>query len=301
MDGILNINKATGMTSHDVVAKVRKLLQQKRVGHAGTLDPAASGVLPICVGQATRVAEYLSESGKAYTATITFGIVTDTYDAEGEVLHSTDASSLTRSHIETILPRFTGPQMQLPPRYSAIKLQGQPAYKRVRAGEEITLEARPIEISHLQLLEWQPGIQPRIIVTVECSKGTYIRSLAYDLGEQLGYGAHLSALVRTRSGPFSLREAVTLEMVSEAISQQTIQDVLLPTDRVLQDYPALYLDETTTAHVLHGNAFQIEAANAHLAPSPTLARVYDDKGHFFAIAVWNEQQERWQPKKVFTP
>src|SRR5947209_2606309 len=198
MDGIFNINKPTGMTSHDVVAKVRKLLHQKRVGHAGTLDPAASGVLPICVGQATRVAEYLSESGKAYTATITFGIVTDTYDAEGEVVRTTDASSLTRSQIEAILPHFTGPQMQLPPRYSAIKLQGQPAYKRVRAGEEITLEVRPIEISHLQVLDWQPAREPRITLAVECSKGTYIRSLAYDLGEQLGYGAHLSALVRDR-------------------------------------------------------------------------------------------------------
>src|SRR5579862_2927054 len=130
MDGILNINKATGMTSHDVVARVRKLLHQKRVGHAGTLDPSASGVLPICVGQGTRVAEYLSESGKAYQASITFGSVTDTYDAEGTVIRTTDTSSLTLEQITEALPRFLGPQMQMPPRYSAIKIQGQPAYKR---------------------------------------------------------------------------------------------------------------------------------------------------------------------------
>ncbi|MBV9230629.1 MAG: tRNA pseudouridine(55) synthase TruB, partial [Chloroflexi bacterium] len=178
MDGIFNINKAVGMTSHDVVAKVRKLLKQKRVGHAGTLDPAASGVLPICVGQGTRVAEYLSESGKAYQAEITFGIVTDTYDAEGAIIRTADTTDLSLTQIEEILPDFLGPQMQLPPRYSAIKLQGQPAYKRARAGEEITLEARPIEIYQLQLLAWHA---PRLTLAIECSKGTYIRSLARDL------------------------------------------------------------------------------------------------------------------------
>src|SRR5689334_23518844 len=154
MDGILNINKAIGMTSHDVVARVRKTLHQRRVGHAGTLDPAASGVLPICVGQGTRVAEYLSESGKAYQAEITFGIVTDTYDAEGSITRTADPGYLTRASIEEALSHFLGPQMQLPPRYSAIKIQGQPAYKRVRSGEEITLEARSIEIHQLQILAW---------------------------------------------------------------------------------------------------------------------------------------------------
>src|SRR5205085_12529043 len=146
MDGIFNINKATGMTSHDVVATIRKLLKQKRVGHAGTLDPAATGVLPICVGQATRVAEYLSESGKAYQAEIVFGIVTDTYDSEGGILRTASVENLSLTQIEEALQHFTGPQMQLPPRYSAIKLQGQPAYKRVRAGEAVSLEPRPIVI-----------------------------------------------------------------------------------------------------------------------------------------------------------
>jgi tRNA pseudouridine55 synthase len=297
MDGILNINKATGMTSHDVVAKVRKLLKQKRVGHAGTLDPAASGVLPICVGQGTRVAEYLSESGKAYEATITFGVVTDTYDAEGSILRTQDASALVLAHIQEVLPRFLGTQMQLPPRYSAIKLQGQPAYKRVRAGEEITLEVRPIEISQLTIIDWYPGQTPLLRLAVECSKGTYIRSLAYDLGEQLGYGAHLSALVRTRSGPFSLSESVTLEGVAEVLAQGGIEHLLFPPDRVLAHYPALYLDETTTQHVLHGNTF-----HHALSPNgilPQLARVYAVTGEFLAIATWDEQHQLWQPKKVF--
>jgi len=291
MDGILNINKATGVTSHDVVAKIRKLLKQKRVGHAGTLDPAASGVLPICVGQGTRVAEYLSESGKAYQAEILFGIVTDTYDAEGTILRTHDTTTLTLSQIEEILPQFLGQQMQMPPLYSAIKLQGQPAYKRTRAGEEITLAARPITLYQLSILDWQA---PRLTLAIDCSKGTYIRSLAYDLGERLGYGAHLSALVRTRSGPFALSESVTLEQIAEAVEQDGVSQLLTSADAVLQHYPALHLDTSTTERVLHGNSFSYDG------PPAELARVYDTHGQFLAIATWNEEQHMWQPKKVFS-
>jgi tRNA pseudouridine55 synthase len=291
MDGIFNINKPTGMTSHDVVARLRKLLKQRRVGHAGTLDPAADGVLPICVGQGTRVAEYLSESGKAYRAKVTFGVVTDTYDADGTTLRSANPASLTLPEIETALQQFLGPQMQLPPRYSAIKLQGQPAYKRVRSGEEVTLEPRPITIYQLHVLDWQ---MPHLTLAVECSKGTYIRSLAFDLGERLGYGAHLSALTRTRSGPFSLAESVTLEQLAEAIAQGKGEQHLFPADKVLDSYPALQLDEATAQRVLHGNAFHYD-----LHPSSELVRVYDHAGQFLAIAVWDAEQHVWQPKKVF--
>src|SRR5437588_5380199 len=163
MDGILNINKATGMTSHDVVAKIRKILKKKRVGHAGTLDPTASGVLPICIGQGTRVAEYLSESGKAYQAEIVFGVETDTYDSEGVVVRTTSVADLTRAQIEQALQRFTGQQMQLPPRYSAIKLQGKPAYKLARAGEDISLEPRPITIYRLEVIDW---LLPRLTLAI---------------------------------------------------------------------------------------------------------------------------------------
>lgn len=299
MDGILSINKATGMTSHDVVARVRKLLHQRRVGHAGTLDPAASGVLPICVGHGTRVAEYLSESGKAYQAEITFGVVTDTYDAEGSIVRTADTSHLTQSQIEAALPHFLGPQMQVPPRYSAIKIQGQTAYKRARSGEEITLEARPIEIYQLQLLSWQP---PELTLAIECSKGTYIRSLAYDLGEYIGCGAYLSALLRTRSGPFTLANSITLEQLAEACEQGTVNRFLFAADSALQDYPALELDKETILRVMHGNAFRYLPSGAHTLPQPipSLARIYDTEGHFLAIASWDNQHQQWQPKKVFT-
>ena len=292
MDGILNINKATGMTSHDVVAKVRKLLKQKRVGHAGTLDPAASGVLPICVGLGTRVAEYLSESGKAYRATIHFGVVTDTYDIEGSILHTSDASELTLARIEELLPHFLGPQMQIPPLYSAIKLQGQPAYKRIRAGEEITLEARPIEIYALRIVDWQV---PLLTLDIDCSKGTYIRSLAYDMGKYTGYGAHLAGLIRTRSGPFTLEKSILLEQLADSIEQGTLANAVFPSDYALQHYPALSLDEKTAERVLHGNPFQHDQSALQLEGS--LARIYDSSSHFLAIASWDDVEQVWQPKR----
>ncbi|HJT58858.1 MAG TPA: tRNA pseudouridine(55) synthase TruB [Ktedonobacteraceae bacterium] len=326
MDGILNIHKATGMTSHDVVAKIRKLLQEKRVGHAGTLDPLASGVLPICVGQATRVAEYLSESGKAYLATIVFGTVTDTYDAEGTILRTANTDHLTLQMVEEALEHFVGPQMQMPPRYSAIKLQGQPAYKRVRAGEEIKLAPRPVVIHSLEIAPpgrdksgpyaTLQGNPPSVTLAIECGKGTYIRSLAYDLGEYLGCGAYLATLVRTRSGPFHLSESVTLEQLSSALAEEVgdhsrvridpargitldgLFKYLYPADKALEGYPALVLDAATVERVQHGNAFHY-LRDEQVLPTNGIARVYSDDGHFVAIAKWDAAQEVWQPRKVF--
>jgi tRNA pseudouridine55 synthase len=210
------------MTSHDVVAKMRKLLKQRRVGHAGTLDPAASGVLPICAGQATRVAEYLSESGKAYRATIVFGVETDTYDAEGQITRTASTEDLNQARIEEVLAQFRGPQMQIPPRYSAIKIQGQAADKRTRAGEELVL--------------------------------------AYDLGQALGCGAHLGGLIRTRSGPFRLAESITLEDLATASEQGYLANHAQPADRALEQYPALHLNAEDAARVKHGNLFTCDSA-----------------------------------------
>jgi tRNA pseudouridine55 synthase len=296
INGILNIHKAPGMTSHDVVARIRKLLQQKRVGHTGTLDPMATGVLPICVGQATRVAEYLSESGKAYQAEITFGTVTDTYDAEGTIIRTSNTDTLTPERIKDLLPRFLGPQQQVPPLYSAIKIQGQPAYKHARAGEALTLEPRAIEITQLHIVHWQ---HPKLTLNVECSKGTYIRSLAYDLGEALECGAYLTALLRTRSGPFTIEQSLTLEQLTETVQQGHMATCLFPADYALQNYPALHLDEETAQRVLHGNAFHYELDTTLSQPQHSaLARLYDPDGHFLAIATWDAEHTLWQPKKV---
>ncbi len=291
MDGIFNINKPTGMTSHDVVSIIRKHLKQKRVGHAGTLDPLASGVLPICVGRATRVAEYLSESGKAYKAEIQFGTSTDTYDAEGIIIATASTTKLTLNMIEEALESFRGSQMQYPPPYSAIKIEGKPAYKRARAGEAITLEPRLVVIHELKILSWIP---PRLTLAIECSKGTYIRSLAHDLGIQIGCYAYLEALVRTRSGPFTLSDSITLDQFADAVETNSIQDYSFRLDKALAQYPAIKLNAETAERVKHGSTF-----NNVLANNAGLVRAYDINGVFIAIAEWNEEQQVWQPRKVF--
>lgn len=293
MDGIFTINKPTGITSHDVVAKMRKLLKQRSVGHAGTLDPAASGVLPICAGQATRVADYLSESGKEYLATILCGVETDTYDAEGAITGTASTEDLSLDEITRALAGFHGRVMQVPPRYSAIKIQGQAAYKRARAGEEIALEARPVEITRLEIIRWQ---NPTLVLNVACSKGTYIRSLAYDLGKALGCGAHLGGLIRTRSGPFRLAESVTLEELARAGERNELASYAQPLDKALEQYPALHLTEAEAERVKHGNA----CAGAGPNDERSLARVYDASGNFIAIAQWWPQVGMWHPKKVFS-
>lgn len=293
MDGIYNINKAPGMTSHDVVARVRRLTHLKRVGHAGTLDPAATGVLPICVGQATRVAEYLSESGKAYRATIRFGAVTDTYDAEGTVVRESPVA-LSREVIEAALPAFLGPQMQVPPAFSAIKRGGQPVYKLARAGEDVTMEPRPITIYALRVVAWE---SPDLTLDVDCGKGTYIRSLAYDLGERLGPGAHLAALVRTRSGPFTLSQCLTLEALEAALADGRWRDYLYAPDEALLERRAAILGPDHEASLRNGQLLQLE----QIGDPPTegeLLRGYSTDGRFLGILAWDAERAGWQPHKV---
>ena len=326
MDGIFNLNKPLGMTSHDVVARVRRLAHQRRVGHAGTLDPGASGVLPVCLGQATRVVEYLSESGKRYRATVILGTVTDTYDAEGEVIRSAPVH-VTREELEAALPAFLGPQMQLPPLYSAIKVAGQPLYKLARAGVEVQLQPRPIEIYVLDLIDWQP---PALTLDVECSKGTYIRSLAYDLGERLGCGAHLGGLVRLRSGPFTLDESLTLEELARALEDGTWENYLYAPDEALLDRHAVIVGPATEKRILLGQDMaypppaeiypsisQESAADRHplLDESKAepeegeetpgsdqtglpLLRAYSSDGLFLAILRWHAPTHTWHPYKV---
>ena len=195
-------------------------------------------------------------------------------------MRTADTAQLTLTQIENTLEHFLGPQMQMPPRYSAIKLQGQPAYKRVRAGEEIVLEPRPIEIYQLRVLSWH---NPELRLAVECSKGTYIRSLAHDLGERLGCGAHLAALTRTQSGPFLLGDSVTLEQLAEARTQGREAQYLISCDSVLQHYPALHLDAPTLERVLHGNAFSYRESGEQ-ALQVEFTRIYDSAGRFVAIA-----------------
>lgn len=296
VDGILCIDKATGMTSHDVVARVRRLAGQRRVGHAGTLDPAASGVLPVCLGQATRIVEYLSEAGKAYRATVRFGVVTDTYDAEGRVVREQPVS-LTYDEIAAVLPEFLGEQMQRPPAYSALKRNGQPLYALARAGQAVEVEPRAIVIYDLKLVSWQA---PHLVLDVECGKGTYIRSLAYDLGERLGPGAHLAGLIRTRSGPFALGQCVSLEALAEAKDRGTLGDSLLAADEALLSWRAAVLGEANEARLRQGQLLRFSSPASQsqaAAVEGELIRAYSADGRFLGI-LRREDVGAWQPHKV---
>jgi tRNA pseudouridine55 synthase len=296
IDGIFNIDKPVGITSHDVVARVRRLAGQKRVGHTGTLDPAASGVLPIVLGQATRVAEYLSESGKAYRATVRFGVVTDTYDAEGQVIREAPVA-LTREQIAALLPDFLGEQLQRPPIYSALKRDGQRLYALARAGQSVTVELRPISITGLEIVDWTP---PDLTLDIECSKGTYIRSLAFDLGERLGPGAHLAALIRTRSGPFTLATSVTLDALTHAFADGSWRDYCYAPDEALLDWRAAIVDEANELHIRYGQTLRAPPHASTPAEIPmashSLLRAYSADGRFLGIL--RQDGAGWHPYKV---
>ncbi len=247
--GYVVIDKPAGWTSHDVVARARRIVGERRVGHAGTLDPAATGVLPLAVGLATRTVEYLANADKAYRATIRFGVSTDSADADGDVIATADPSHLTMDVLQPAIERFTGEIMQKPPMHSAIKVDGKRLYELARAGKEAEVKARPITIHEMTVIGWTA---PDLTLDITCSKGTYIRSIARDLGEAVGTGAHLAGLVRTRSGPFTLADAMSLDELLARLEAEGWEAVSTPPDAVLGDMPAVRLDEDAALAWTHG-------------------------------------------------
>lgn len=296
LDGIVNIHKEAGWTSHDVVARVRKLVRQKRVGHAGTLDPAATGVLPVCLGHATRVVDYLSASGKAYRATITFGIATDTYDAEGAVVARQDVpATLDRAALAAVLPRFLGEIQQVPPVYSALKRDGQRMYDLARQGIAVEMTARPVRIDDLRIVAWDA---PTLTLDVECGKGTYIRSLAHDLGIALGTVAHLAALIRTRVGPFALRDAITLDQLATTLANDTWRDHLFAPDEALLHLNAAIIAPPGVERFFHGSALRFQQVNPVAIANQELLRAYSTDGRFLGLLT-PLSEGAWHPDKVF--
>lgn len=227
VNGIINVLKPVGMTSSAVVYWLRRKLETKKVGHTGTLDPGAAGVLPVCVGQATRLAEYLSGQGKEYRAEIVLGLSTTTQDNYGRVVQDLPAGHLGREDFLQLIPRFAGEIRQIPPMYSAVRQGGKHLYEYARAGMEVERQPRTVFIHELKLLEWMAGEKPRAIIDISCSKGTYIRTLCHDIGEALGCGAYMSYLLRTRSGPFRIAESFTLEEIDRCLQLKS-DSFLLP-------------------------------------------------------------------------
>jgi tRNA pseudouridine55 synthase len=279
MDGILNINKPSGITSHDAVQKVRWIVKEKRIGHTGTLDPLATGVLVLCVGKATRIARYLEAGEKEYQAVMRLGVITETLDAAGRVLETRSYTPPDRADIERIMRKLTGVIMQRPPAFSAVKVSGVPSYKLARQGRGEVLDPRPVTIHGIELTAYA---DPLVSFTVRCSKGVYVRTLCADMGEALGTGAHLASLVRTRSGRFSIEQAVSLDQLADIASAGGADQVMTPIDEALADFPAVLIGGEEASKIVHGN--QVSCPTSLANSSSDLARIHDSAGRLLALA-----------------
>lgn len=262
MHGILNVLKPPGMTSHDVVYYIRRVTGQKKVGHTGTLDPGAAGVLTICLGQATGIIQYLHDD-KGYQAEITFGVSTSTQDAYGNIVTAFGAGSLTMDAVQKCLPFFTGCIPQIPPMTSAIKHRGKKLYELARAGVEVERPPRTVNIYQISLADFQQQRSgfPRATLVIHCSKGTYIRTLCHDLGEKLGCGAYMSFLLRTRVGHFQLKDTLTLEEIKHLQDHGNLEKNLIPASRALEHLPKILLQDNLVRAVRHGNRFYLPQAS----------------------------------------
>jgi tRNA pseudouridine55 synthase len=287
-DGILTLDKPSGLTSHDAVNRVRRATQIRQVGHAGTLDPLATGVLVVCLGQATRISEYLLGHDKAYHATIRLGLETNTYDADGEIVATRDVN-VDRAAVERALAQFAGEIEQVPPMYSAIKRGGQKLYELARQGIEIEREARAVVIRSIELREYRP---PDATIDVRCSAGTYIRSLAHDLGAALGTGGHLIQLARTAAGPFTIDQAITLPAFEAAAREGQWHRYLRTIDEALSDWPLVVLAASDRIRALSGAPiFTLKLAG-------TRCRAHDEYGQLIALLVFDQKKHWWRAEKV---
>jgi tRNA pseudouridine55 synthase len=297
ISGIFNIDKPAGRTSFQVVSLVRRLSGVRRVGHAGTLDPSATGVLVVCLGQATRLSEYMMEAPKVYRAEVRLGITTDTLDATGTPLSQADPSNVDRRQVEEALTAFVGEIDQVPPMFSALKYNGEPLYRYARAQKQVERQARRVTIHRLQLLAFQP---PLATIEVECGKGTYIRALAHDLGQQLGCGAHLAALARLRVGPFTLDDACSLPQLEAAFQEGRWQSLLRPADAALPSWPAVILSEAQETAVRFGQCLAADSLEpAQAVENDQLCRAYSPRGQLLAILRCDAAALLWRPVKVF--
>ena len=299
IDGILPVRKPSGWTSHDVVAKLRSLLGGMRVGHAGTLDPAATGLLPILLGKATRLAEYLLNWDKDYRAILRLGETTDTQDATGRVLRHSPVD-INQAEVRSVVRRFEGRQRQLPPMYSAVKVAGSPLYKSARAGKEVDRPLREVVIHSLQIEEMDGR---DITMRISCSKGTYIRTLCADIGEALGVGGHLRALERTRVGPITLARAVELDEILDRLRGGRLADRLLSLNEVLEGLPGLTVDHRAAARIGHGIPIGQQALTTHdLRPlQGQRVRLLDTMGELLAIGLVSHADGVGPARPVVSP
>ena len=306
INGVINIYKERGFTSHDVVAKLRGILKQKKIGHTGTLDPDAEGVLPVCLGKGTRLCDMLTDHSKVYEAVLLLGQSTDTQDVSGNVLQEAPVD-VSEEEVREAIMSFVGPYDQIPPMYSALKVNGQKLCDLARAGKEVERKARPVEIYEIQIEEIH---LPRVRMTVSCSKGTYIRTLCHDIGEKLKCHGCMESLLRTRVGQFLLKDSLTLAQVETYRDENRITEIVMPVDRVFSDCPALKLTKEAAKLGYNGNPFtstqaltendqMVEKSSDISLDGGKWFRVYDPEGVFIGVYAYDSKRDQFRPEKMF--
>lgn len=295
-NGVINIYKEKGFTSHDVVAKMRGILQQKKIGHTGTLDPDAVGVLPVCLGNATRLADMLTDRDKEYEAVMRLGIKTDTQDLSGTVLEEKPVA-VSEAEVETAIQSFAGGYEQMPPMYSALKVNGKRLYELAREGREVERRPRSVSLYRIEILSMQ---MPEVTIRVACSKGTYIRTLCHDIGEKLGCGAAMSSLKRTKSGCFTLDTAITLQTLEQLRDAKNVEKVLIPVDAMFDELAQVHVPDIYIKAVQNGNLFLLHQIMERRMFGPNEAvRVYDSAGRFYGIYTFDREAGIFKPRKMF--
>lgn len=295
-NGIINIYKEKGYTSHDVVAKMRGILKQKKIGHTGTLDPDAVGVLPVCLGSATRLCDMLTDRDKEYIATMRLGVVTDTQDMSGTVIRQQEVA-VTVEEVLSAIRSFVGEYDQIPPMYSALKVGGKKLYELARQGREVERKPRRITIYEIEVLEMQ---LPQVTFKVSCSKGTYIRTLCHDIGDKLSCGGAMVSLERTKAGCFTKDTAITLAELEQRRDAETVTEVLVKVDDMFEELSAVHVPQPFIRLVENGNCFLLnQILERRLFGDGEEVRVYDPDGRFYGIYSFEREQYRFKPRKMF--
>lgn len=298
INGIINVYKETGFTSHDVVAKMRGILQMKKIGHTGTLDPAATGVLPVCLGKGTKLVDLITDKDKTYEAVMKLGITTDTQDTTGAILSERQVK-VGFEQIKVAADSFIGEYMQLPPMYSAIKVDGKKLYELARQGKEIERERRRVQIYDIKLLNYREEEQ-EVTLLVHCSKGTYIRTLIHDIGEKLGCGAAMKNLIRRAVGNFKIEEALKLSDIERFAREGNLEKHVIGTDEMFHDLRGLTVKREYHKLIYNGNPFSQEHITSKVEVQPEERfRVYDTEGTFIGIYHYVKRTEDFRPIKMF--
>ena len=295
VNGIINVYKEKGYTSFDVVAKLRGIFKQKKIGHTGTLDPDAEGVLPVCLGKATKVCDLLTDKSKEYEAVLLLGKVTDTQDITGTVLEEKDVKVTEEAVRETVLS-FVGDYMQIPPMYSALKVNGKKLCDLAREGKTVERQARPVKILTIDILD---VTLPRVRMRVRCSKGTYIRTLCKDIGEFLGCGAAMKTLVRTRVSEFFLEQALTLGQIEQAVKERKIQDYLIPIDAMFSNLKDCVVSDEALRLLLNGNCIARKDTSYQTPKDKEQVRMYSMENEFYAIYEYRQKEDKYFVVKMF--